>query len=286
MADIAITFGAPMIHALWADQKTQTRRLAWREKKDPGGAINDGGGQMDYIAPSVVRSPSRWTKVNRGDRLWVREAFAVVRETLDYETGGEYDAFEWDAELYGDPRPYLKGDARGGCKSAVYYLADGEDVCPGNLFPTIGLKGELLREAEIPTRAPRRMPRWASRMTLHVTEKRVQKLHEITDEDALAEGVVWSEDLGAYHVPGLPHPDPEFPVLCRPTAREMFAALWDTIHRPGAWLGNPEVVAMTFTVATANIDADPDAATGCADDALPASIAQAARAWLDGRGTP
>ncbi len=34
-----------------------------------------------------------------GDRLWVKEEWQVVRETLDYETGGEWDCFEWEGTL-------------------------------------------------------------------------------------------------------------------------------------------------------------------------------------------
>jgi len=46
MGDRPIIFSAPMVLALLAGTKTQTRRLAWREKQCPGGAGNDSGGQM------------------------------------------------------------------------------------------------------------------------------------------------------------------------------------------------------------------------------------------------
>jgi hypothetical protein len=222
MADIAITFGAPMVKGLLAGRKTQTRRLAWKD--------------------DIEITPSAWQRARPGDRLWVREAFAT-------------------------------GPTNHGWGETIYRA-------------TFGAAMDPVCEGFTPWKFARRMPKRCSRITLTVADVALERLHYINDEEAIAEGVVWSEDLRAYHVPGLPHPDPEFPVLCRPTAREMFAALWDTIHRPGAWLGNPEVVTLTFTVVKANIDADPDAATGCADDALPDSTVQAARAWLDGRGTP
>ncbi len=72
MPDHPIIFSAPMIRALLDGRKTQTRRLAWRERKCSGGPINDGGGQMDYVEPSMVRSPSPWQRVQPGDRVWVR----------------------------------------------------------------------------------------------------------------------------------------------------------------------------------------------------------------------
>lgn len=51
------------------------------------------------------------------------------------------------------------------------------------------------------------------------------------------------------------HPNKDFPYLARATAREMFAALWDTLHGSGQWLGNPEVVAISFEVGKFNLDA-------------------------------
>jgi hypothetical protein len=99
------------------------------------------------------------------------------------------------------------------------------------------------------------MPRRLSRLTLTVTGVKVERLNDITEADALAEGVVWFQPLGGFHVPGVLHPDKEFPILLRPTAREMFAALWDVIHGSGAWLANPWVVAVAFRPALRNIDA-------------------------------
>lgn len=101
------------------------------------------------------------------------------------------------------------------------------------------------------------MPRWASRLTLTVTDVRVQRLQDISEEDALAEGVIWSDEKIAFHVPGVPHPDPAFPWLSRATAREMYAALWDVINGAGSWGANPWVVALTFTVEQKNIGARP-----------------------------
>lgn len=63
MTDRPIIFSAPMIRALLAGTKTMTRRLAWREPRDPS---------TSRIADSYQR-PSPWQKVKAGDRLWVRE---------------------------------------------------------------------------------------------------------------------------------------------------------------------------------------------------------------------
>lgn len=91
------------------------------------------------------------------------------------------------------------------------------------------------------------MPRWASRLTIEVVDVRFQPLNDITDEDAIAEGIVEHKTCG-WHVPGVDHPIKAFPILSRSTPREMYAALWDTLHGSGEWLGNPDVVAVTFAV--------------------------------------
>jgi hypothetical protein len=101
------------------------------------------------------------------------------------------------------------------------------------------------------------MPRWASRLTLTVTEVRVQRLQEISEEDALAEGV---DDERCCRAPSREFGPGDWGNACcgQPTVtdpREEFRALWTSIHGPGAWDENPEVVALTFTVERKNVDA-------------------------------
>jgi hypothetical protein len=79
-------------------------------------------------------------------------------------------------------------------------------------------------------------PRWCTRLELELTASRIEPLNAITDEDAIAEGIV-DGPLG-WHVPGVAHPIKAFPILSRTTPRLMYAALWDTLHGSGEWLGN------------------------------------------------
>lgn len=72
------------------------------------------------------------------------------------------------------------------------------------------------------------MPRWASRLTLEVVSVRVERLQEITEEDAKAEGT--AQALCNF-------PDP----LC-----PMFAMAWERLHGPGSWAANPWVWAVSF----------------------------------------
>ncbi|WP_459434809.1 hypothetical protein [Roseovarius sp.] len=80
------------------------------------------------------------------------------------------------------------------------------------------------------------MPRWASRLTLTVTDVRVQRLQEIDRGDAMEEGC--------------PHPN----MASGPDPRDWFCDLWNSLHGSDAWDANPWVVALTFTVHHCNID--------------------------------
>lgn len=95
------------------------------------------------------------------------------------------------------------------------------------------------------------MPRWASRLTLIVTDVRVERLQNISREDAIAEGLT--------HVPGviepnwwrLPKPMHQGTWLSPVAA---FRFLWSEINGLGSWEANPWVVALTFDVHQQNID--------------------------------
>jgi hypothetical protein len=89
------------------------------------------------------------------------------------------------------------------------------------------------------------MPRWASRLTLHVEAVRVERLQAISEADAMAEGAT--------------------PILLPPDGGssphvEGFRARWNTLHGPDAWDENPEVVVLTFCVERRNIEASKEAA--------------------------
>ena len=95
------------------------------------------------------------------------------------------------------------------------------------------------------------MPRIASRLTLEVTEVRLQRLHEITEEEALEEGVVRVREH-CHVIRGFGY---DAAALCHSSAITPFAQLWDQINGAGAWDANPFVVAITFKPHLVNIDA-------------------------------
>jgi hypothetical protein len=94
-------------------------------------------------------------------------------------------------------------------------------------------------------RSPIHMPRWASRLTLIVTATKIEPLQKITPADAMAEGVEQRADRDYQIGRDIQGTDP---IAC-------FSALWWSLHGIGAWDKNPEVIALTFTVIKANIDA-------------------------------
>lgn len=141
MTDRQILFSAPMVRALLAGTKTQTRRLVKPQPWILAGELlcwkDDALTQEEMAQRCPYGQP--------GDRLWVREA--------------------WKAHTTFDHLP-----PRDIPHSHVWYMADD------------GYK------AESRYRQGMFMPRWASRITLEITAVRVEKLQDISADDARAEG--------------------------------------------------------------------------------------------------
>jgi hypothetical protein len=168
MRDHPIIFSAPMVRALLAGRKSQTRRLA--------------------------SSPLR--RVQAGDRLWVRENF--------YQYGGP-----------------------------IEYAADGPPSFQRKLTPSI------------------HMPRWASRLTLKVSDVRFQRLQRISRDDAIAEGIEpFDGPLGGWT---------DYFDLRQPIGDpiDSYCTLWASLHGAESWNADPQIVALTFEVIKANIDQCP-----------------------------
>lgn len=172
-----------------------------------------------------VRVPSAANRIEAGDRLWVREAWRTESRAYD-----DLPPSDMDADY------------------PVIYEADADwskNLSVGRLRQSMHL------------------PRWASRVTLTVRAVRMERLQEITEADAAAEGMFhfapmkeWdNKSLGWTYKNGAPATH-----LCD-TARDAYGLLYCLIHGEGAWDANPEVVVVTFAVHKANIDAlSPDPA--------------------------
>lgn len=236
MAERPILFNTAMVRALLAGTKTQTRRVVKPPRSRPAFVLLDhGNGWWPYqsddgeseLCDDGMEHPYTCPYGQPGDRLWVRETWQVARETLDYETGGEYDVWEWPDEL-GDPRQFLNGDARFGTKAGLFYAADGKDENPGVFYDRTGLDNKtVLDSREITWRPSIHMPRWASRILLEVTAVRVERLQDISHDDACAEGIE-SQKGGA--------------AACI----ERYRDLWKSINGPDSWNANPWVWVVEF----------------------------------------
>lgn len=93
------------------------------------------------------------------------------------------------------------------------------------------------------------MPRWASRITLEIESVRVERLQDITEADAIAEGVErnegddpWTHADGWIKYPFDLHAE-DFPAV---TAKESYQSLWQSINGPGSWDANPWVWVIQF----------------------------------------
>jgi hypothetical protein len=199
-----IIFSAAMVRAILAGRKTMTRRLAWRYVNDAKGGSLDGHDSATW--PSVEhpngqrKLASPWQRVRPPDLLWVRESLRVVSAGIEYAADGTLIA-ETEAEWSDRAADLWNRRAHD----------DGPDLHPTGI-PSI------------------HMPRWASRITLRVTAVKVERLQDISREDAIAEGVE-----------GGCGPGYDF-------ALHAFMRLWNKLHGENAWKANPEVVAISFTV--------------------------------------
>jgi hypothetical protein len=245
MSDRPILFSGEMVRAILEGRKTQTRRIMkvqptpnqWVTVEHYHPIVIDRHGDMQ---PGEEIFGAHWNDGECGlrcpygapsDLLWVRETWCLTRDTLDWETGGDAASYEWNEDMYGDPLQCLNGDGLG-ASAALHYPADGEDNTPSEMWPCIGLNGKVLRKKEIRWRPSIHMPRWASRITLRITDIRVERLQDITEDDARAEGV-------GYKNPGyLPGTKGNW--------IGSFAYLWNKINGPGAWEANPWVWVVSF----------------------------------------
>lgn len=235
MSERPILFSPPMVRALLEGRKTQTRRalkpeaasrlmcvgcgVSERDFKDDKCVCGNGGASLKWVPVGPMR-------FRVGDRLWVREAWRTF------------------VSLNDDPPSQLLNGNRG---AGIRFEADGrtlsvsKDGTPQYQHDAdpVGLSAYGRQ------RAGMHLPRWGSRLTLDVTDVRVQRLQEISEADALAEGA------------GKPYTgDGDAPYTERAvnvTSKMQYRNLWNAINGAGSWDTNPVVVALTFSMKTADM---------------------------------
>lgn len=205
-----IFFNNAMVRAILDGRKTQTRRVV---KTQHGADVVVTDGQVWRPSRTDYDGYASCPYGQPGDRLWVRET--------------------WIPGYYHDP------DGEGGPMVSIIYAADnGEAMVKA---PSYELAEDwscrYSEDGDPPParRSPVSMPRWASRLTMEITDVRVQRLQDISEEDC------WSEGIEEVRYAGDEHGNLRGSVL------EDFRALWDSIAKPGAkWDDNPWVWAISF----------------------------------------
>ncbi|MDV2986143.1 UNVERIFIED_CONTAM: hypothetical protein Q9R58_17650 [Methylobacteriaceae bacterium AG10] len=247
--DRPIIFSAPMIRAIRREiaapgtGKTQTRRIL-KPQPDPlapVGYIHSYQGSRTFDLHTRPRfTNGRFIGSDRmqivvapcatGDRLWVKENHYRTDDGDE-----EFAIYACDEEAVRE------------------HLAE-IDALPATISDEVKRRHRKLRPSI-------HMPRWASRLTLLVTDVRVERLNAISEADAIAEGM---PDFGSF----CESLDPGELNAAGETASETasrlrwpqrwFASLWNDINGADAWDANPWVVAITFQPFETNIDRMPE----------------------------
>lgn len=213
MKERGMIFNGEMVRAILDGRKTQTRRVM---KNQPAG---------DYPeTPALIRNVGtgfQWHGLygessifncplgSIGERIWVRETFRVHSRASDVATL-VYRASvrnSWTEQTHRVPVAVCN-------KPAI----------PEKWTPSI------------------HMPRWASRITLEITDVRVERLHNISERDALREGLFQLPASGRYCLqPGMQY----FGMASR-SAKEVYSWLWASIYGEESWAANPWVWVIEF----------------------------------------
>jgi hypothetical protein len=189
-----------MVRAILAGQKTQTRRVV----KLPHGRHICGEPEQDGTL--------EWRPIDRGDGVVIKQTLRLMLGECPYGAPGDR---LWVRETFA-----LTPAVDAGAPQKTLYRAD-------PIYDGIDLRGWRWSPAI-------HMPRRYSRLTLEITDVRVQRLQDISEADAIAEGVdaVSMADM------------PRQATLNR---RTDFAHIWDKINGKRApWASNPWVWALTF----------------------------------------
>lgn len=261
MREIPILMQPEMVAAIIAGRKTQTRRVI---KPQPI-VDKDSGRVFDGHKP-VKRSPfdiHNWkgpfadyfSKWQLGDVLYVRESWKLVG--WDFEDG--------EARIqYEDGEKVLFVTPHGDDKAYEWIVRQVEKLTAKDIIrPEIGKNGEDEERLEFtdkhhPFSPSIHLPKWCSRIWLEVVNVRVERLHDIKKEDAIAEGILHDEigfkDYDIKRAEGYGQPDVDYPHV--QDARLSFLSLWEKINGFESRNSNPWVWVIEFKVLTTEGEMD------------------------------
>lgn len=222
MKERGIIYSAPMVLALRAGRKTQTRRIV---KPAPIADTRFSGG---FHVPSSKRTEGAQISVEApyvglacpygkpGDVLWTRETWMP-----DPPRDGTWSHVAFD-----------------GCKPRDMSLIPERFRAPAHCIYRATWEGSPL-VGWVPAI---HMFRWASRMAHELTQVRCQQLQDISEADAIAEGI----ERYAGPLRWVRYLDAVTGEAKHSTARDAYFSLWEHLHGPGSVDANPWLWAMSF----------------------------------------
>jgi hypothetical protein len=214
-----IIFKREMVGAILEGRKTQTRRVI------TGEFCLGAAGQLLH---SLGLRPYRCPYGVPGDRLWVREGWM---------TGKSLDSMS--------PKRIARSASDAGYSpgAPVWYLSDGAYRPWG--------ENDLDFEGKGKARPSIFMPRWASRLLLEIADVRVERVQDISEADAMNEGVLMNAPLLGIDCSG--EAIESSTINWAPS--DYFKRYWDSINakRGFGWDSNPWVWAISFKAVPSNV---------------------------------
>ena len=224
MKERPILFSAPMVQAILEGKKTQTRRVIKPQPKlielidgSHSFAVQKSKGIYNGLGMKEMVEQCPYGQV--GDQLWVREAWGY------HDPDGTGEDFESPA-----------------CGTSSEYMLHQENETLLNFwlrriayratfkYPRHGIGPDAPKK----WRPSIHMPRWASRIQLEITKIRVERLNDISEDDAIAEGITYAQ---------LPNN-----IQDAERAKTWYRGLWATINGAESWQVNPWVWVVEFKV--------------------------------------
>ena len=197
-----ILFNAEMVRAVLAGKKTQTRRVM--KSQPPKGHIGCQSGEDFFFAKANPIGDSHYLTDHSDD---FQSPYGKIGDRL------------WVRETHAF---HDEQDKREQDLSMIYYRADDETVYESDLNWTPSIF----------------MPRVASRILLEITNVRIERLQEISEQDAMNEGI-------SFNIKGAPDDYPEI------APSDVFKELWDSINGKSegkTWVDNPWVWVVEFKI--------------------------------------
>lgn len=206
-----ILFSTPMVQAILEGRKSQTRRMVkFKYLPEIGGSY--GERVMIYGKSGTLAMYCPYGR--SGDILWVREMWRIAHINHTLNIGDffviqfkNYSTIKIDQELLRNKfyeKPYEIGS-----------IGDAYSEWRPSIF----------------------MPKVASRIKLEITNIKVEKLCDITEEDVMAEGISLP-NYAEQAIKDVYYPEPS----------DIYAELWDKINGTGSWIKNPWVWVIEFKV--------------------------------------